>query len=439
MSKTITIDTNLLLDDANIIYKLSREYDTILIPVTVLKELDKHKYNHDLSYSARNAIMSIKTFKEEFPNKIKFHISGGEINNNDALIIKASKEHNADLATKDISMSIIAEAEGVGSKLYDVVLNNIFNPYHYITVEKFYEKFDLVGLQKFYGREDYENMLSMLSEILNVELNPDSWFFVFIQTEIENPLVYANNPIKKFFIRIDHHKQYKQIVCDNNKKIEARDIYQNCAIYALKEAPNVLITGKWGSGKSLLSSAYALEFDDKKAFISRPPIGINSKYNIGFVPGDKQEKMSDWLAGFTSALYYIYGNTNGQKTFKGGNDNSSYNYVKDQIFNRKFEVLPLNSIQGLSLLENDLLIIDEAQLISVDYMSMILSRPSENGKVVLLGDLKQTYNIVKPSESGLLKLLRILPHRSMAFIDLKNSYRSEIVELADMLQDKTIG
>ena len=70
---------------------------------------------------------------------------------------------------------------------------------------------------------------------------------------------------------------------------------------------------------------------------------------------------------------------------------------------------------------------------------MILSRPSENGKVVLLGDLKQTYNIVKPSESGLLKLLRILPHRSMAFIDLKNSYRSEIVELADMLQDKTIG
>ena len=97
----------------------------------------------------------------------------------------------------------------------------------------------------------------------------------------------------------------------------------------------MLITGKWGSGKSLLSSAYALEFDDKKAFISRPPIGINSKYNIGFVPGDKQEKMSDWLAGFTSALYYIYGNTNGQKTFKGGNDNSSYK-TKSLIENLKY-------------------------------------------------------------------------------------------------------
>jgi PhoH-like ATPase len=51
-----------------------------------------------------------------------------------------------------------------------------------------------------------------------------------------------------------------------------------------------------------LTSAYALEDSDKKAFITRPPIGINSKYNIGYVPGDKEEKMVDWLAGFTSCI-----------------------------------------------------------------------------------------------------------------------------------------
>jgi len=76
---------------------------------------------------------------------------------------------------------------------------------------------------------------------------------------------------------------------------------------------------------------------------------------------------------------------------------------------------------------------------SVDYMSMILSRPTENGKLILMGDLRQTYNIVKPSESGLLKLLRILPHHSMAYVNLENSYRSDILQLADKLQDKTIG
>ena len=433
MSNTITIDTNLLLDDANIIYKLSKDYDYILIPRTVLKELDKHKYDADLSYSARNAISSIRRFKEEHPEKIKFHVQGGEINNNDAWIIEASKEHNADLATKDISMSIIAEAEGLKSKLYDVVLNNIYNPYHYLTIEDIYNYQSIVQLERFYSKENYTQILGMFSEILGKELNQEAWFFIFIKME-DGINIYANNPIKNFLIRIDHHKQYREINCDNKTKIKARDIYQTCAIYAFREAPNVLITGKWGSGKSLLSSAYALESKDKKAFISRPPIGINAKYNIGFLPGDKEDKMMDWLGGFTSALYYIYGNTNGQ-----ANSTNSYNYVKDEVFDKKFEVLPLNSIQGLSLLDNDLLLIDEVQLISVDYMSMVLSRPSNNGKLILMGDLKQTYNIVKPSESGLLKLLRILPHHSMAFINLENSYRSDVIELADKLQDKTIG
>ena len=434
MSNTITIDTNLLLDDSNIIYKLSREYDVILIPRTVLKELDKHKYNPNLSYSARNAISSILQFKQDYPDKIKFHVEGGEIDSNDSWIIEATKKHHADLATKDISMSIIAEAEGIKSKLYDVVMNNIYDPYNYVNIEDIYQYKDIVTLERFYSKEKYEEILGLFSTILNKELDKNSWFFVFIKDETEDVKVYANHPIKSFMIRIDHHKQYKEIQCDNGVTIKARDIYQNCAIYCFREAPNVLITGKWGSGKSLLSSAFAVEERDKKAFISRPPIGINSKYEIGFIPGSKEDKMMDWLGGFTSSLYYIYGNTNGQR-----HSHSSYNYVKDEIFEKKFEVLPLNSIQGLSLLENDLLLVDEIQLISVDYMSMILSRPSKNGKLILLGDLKQTYSIVKPSESGLLKLLRILPHHAMAYVNLENSYRSDIIALADKLQDKTIG
>lgn len=434
MSKLITIDTNLLLDDPNIIYKLSIEYDSILIPLTVLKELDKHKYNPNLSYSARNAISSIREFKTNFPNKIIFNVDDDEINNNDSFIINSSKKYGADLATKDISMSIVAESKGLKSRLYDVVLNNIYNPYNYVTVEEIYKYKDIFTLDRFYGKDKYKEILDFFSTVLNKDLDPNLWFFIFIQNETKNIVVYANHPLKQFLIRIDHHPQYNEIKCENGIKVIARDIYQNCAIYAFREAPNILLTGKWGSGKSLLSSAFSVENRDKKAFISRSPVGINSKYEIGFLPGSKTDKMMDWLGGFTSSLYFIYGNTNGQR-----NNNSSYNYVKDELFDKKFEILPLNSIQGLSLLEDDLMIIDEIQLVSVDYMSMILSRPSENGKLILLGDLKQTYNIVKPSESGLLKLLRILPHHSMAFVNLETSYRADIIELADKLQDKTIG
>ena len=92
----------------------------------------------------------------------------------------------------------------------------------------------------------------------------------------------------------------------------------------------------------------------------------------------------------------------------------------------------------MSLLEEDVLIVDETQLLDIDTLSMVLSRLSEGSKLILLGDLAQTYNVVRPSESGLLKLKRILPHRFIAHVDLKKSYRSELIELADKLQDKTI-
>ena len=59
MKKIVLIDTNLYLDDSDIIFKLSAKFKKILIPLTVLKELDKKKYNKDLSYSARNAIQAI--------------------------------------------------------------------------------------------------------------------------------------------------------------------------------------------------------------------------------------------------------------------------------------------------------------------------------------------------------------------------------------------
>jgi len=69
---------------------------------------------------------------------------------------------------------------------------------------------------------------------------------------------------------------------------------------------------------------------------------------------------------------------------------------------------------------------------------MTLSRASKGSKIILLGDLAQTYNVVRPSESGLLKLLRMLPHRSLAYVDLQNHYRNDLLEIADLLQDKTL-
>jgi PhoH-like ATPase len=432
MLRTILVDTNILLDSEKIIYKLAKEYDKILITLTVLKELDKHKYDPDLSYSARKAIRSIRDFKNEFPDKLIFNVTEEEISNNDKLIIDAALKYDSAIATKDISMSIIAEAKGLETKIYDVVLNNLYSPYIYVKVERIYEHNPTFSWARAYEGAEYNKLLRDLEKATDKEINKEAWFFLIVQAERDRPFVYANHPYTSILARIDDDPDYMEIVTEG-KKIKAFDIFQNCAIFALKEAPHCLITGRWGSGKTLLSTAYALTASNKKVFITRPPIGISKKYDIGFLPGPKEDKLIEWLGGFTSALYYIYGNTKGQVV-----KDTSYDFVKETLFKQLFEVLQINSIQGLSLLDNDVMMVDEIQLADVNLLSMILSRPSETGKLILMGDLGQSYNIVKPSESGLLKLLRVLPHKSIAYVELQDSYRSDLLEVAELLQDKTI-
>ena len=442
MDKTVLIDTNLFLDDPNIIFKLKNEYEKILIPMTVLKELDKHKFNKDLSYSARNAINSILKFTKEHEQSILIDMVKYKEEANDDKILASAKAYNAVVATKDISMSMLAKGLGLKTILSDVILNNIFNPYVDIHMDDLAEDSDVFHYENSYcegtlipdtNEDVYEHLFAVFSKAAGRELNEDSWFFVIIDVEKKNKIIYANNPIKRCLERIDNQTKYLSVKVDDTV-IKARDCYQKCAMYALEEAPHVLITGRWGSGKTLLGTACTLARSNKKIFITRAPLGINSKYDLGFMPGDKIEKMMDWLQGFMSAAYFLYGSTRGDKD-KEGND---YDYVKEEIFHKKFEVLPMQSIQGMSLLDEDTLIVDEVQLITVDYMSMILSRPSATGRLILLGDIKQTYDVVKPSESGLLKLLRVLPSKHIAYVQLQNSYRSPLLEIADKLQDISI-
>ena len=429
MDKFILVDTNLLLDDSKILFKLGNEYKKIIIPLTVLKELDRLKFKQDLAYSARSAILEIREFKDTYPDKLELYINEDEVDTSDLRIIAAAMAKNAKIATKDISMSLIAEASQVDCELYSIIKEGLSDPYHEISLIDMPDRFDYMQI---YSDVKYYEAIEALNSCSDRLMDINTWFFVFINNGEENVYLYANNPIKYNLVRIDNIPNYRKIKTEASD-IEAFDWYQICAIYGLKEAPNLLLTGKWGSGKTLLATANTLSKTKRKVFITRPPVGINKHYDIGYLPGGKEEKMSDWFAGFMSALYYLYSNTRDQKDGNGG----TFDYVKDEVFRKKFETVPINAIQGMSLLEGDTLMVDEVQLVDIDYLSMILSRSSRGSKMILMGDLSQTYNVVRPSESGLLKLLRALPHKAMCHVNLKNNYRSELVELADQLQDKT--
>ena len=440
MEKTVLIDTNLYLDDPNIIMKLAGQYDKILIPVTVLKELDKKKYHKDLAYSARNAIRAILDFTAHHKEQTIFDTTTYDYTEPDSRIIASAIEHSSVLATKDISMSIIADSLGLKTIIHDIVMNNIFKPYIHIDMNDLYdvsEEDTFSYNQEYSDEEDYLSMIAMFSKIAGYELDEDSWWFAIIDVKKETPIIYANNPMKNKLVRIDNRSEYREIRTEGSV-IRARDCYQVCAIYAMAEAPNALICGSYGTGKSLLASAYAIAHNDRKTFISRPNLSVDRRFDLGFLPGSMAEKLSPWMAGFISSLYYIFSNTKGQTSDKMPVKGMTYDFVKEQIFKKYFEMVPLDSLQGTSFMEGDLLILDETQLCSVSILSIILSRFGIGSKLIMTGDVRQTYNAIPPSENGLLKLLRLLPNKNIAYVNLEINYRSGLVELADGLQDKSI-
>ena len=439
MVNTVLIDTNMYLDDAKIIYKLSREYEKTLIPLTVLKELDKKKFDKDMSYSARNALKSILSFIAENKDRVIFDIERYKhLSEPDEKILASAEKYRAVVATKDVSMSIQAGAMGLEYLLHDLILNNVFNPYINIHMNDLHKETedDIFDYKSEYLEEDYQRTVYIFSVLGKRKLSEDSWWFVIIDNDTKNPVVYANNPIKLKIERIDDKPKYRKIDVDKDASVKALDPYQNCAIYAMIEAPNVLMCGSYGSGKSLLSTAYSMAYNDRKTFISRPNLTVDRRFELGFLPGSVKEKLSPWMAGFMSSLYYMFSNTKGQTTEKM--EAGSYDYVKEQVFDRYFEMLPLETLQGMSFLKGDLLLLDETQLCSISILSVILSRFGKGSKLIATGDVKQIYGVIQPSESGLMKLIRLLPHKHLAYVVLKHNYRSELLELADELQNKSL-
>lgn len=252
------------------------------------------------------------------------------------------------------------------------------------------------------------------------------WDFVVSYDEKgERDLAYCYNPVRNTIDRIDNDPYTSKIRVKETYPLSPLDIYQKMAAYVMSQSQASLITGRFGTGKTLVATAMALSLTRKKIFITRPPIGISSAYDVGFMPGDKDEKMLNWAGGFLSALNFLFKD----------HPKINYTYIRNTLFFEKFELIPLNMIQGISILEGEILIVDEVQLVTKEYMSMILSRMSKGSKLFLLGDLKQTYKTISEYDSGLNKLLQLLPHEALAHVDMQKIYRNSLTELAIKLTE----
>ena len=189
--------------------------------------------------------------------------------------------------------------------------------------------------------------------------------------------------------------------------------------------PLVTLIGKAGSGKTLIAIAAGLEQSlglreqtYKKIIISRPvqPLGKD----IGFLPGNLEDKMLPWLKPIQDNLQFILGN--------------DQTVLRDYIDKGSIEIEALTYIRGRSI-SNAFIIIDEAQNLTSHEVKTIVTRVGENTKIVLTGDIEQIDNIyTNETSNGLAYAIEKFKHSDLSgHITFKKGERSKIATEASKI------
>lgn len=206
--------------------------------------------------------------------------------------------------------------------------------------------------------------------------------------------------------------------------ISARNAQQRMAFELLlnDEIPLVTLTGKAGTGKTLLALAAALmkvedEQKYKKLLIARPVVPMGN--DIGFLPGEIDEKLRPWMQPIYDNLEFLF------DTKKTGDI--------DKILAGlgSIEIEALTYIRGRSI-PNQFIIIDEAQNLSKHEVKTIISRIGEGSKIVLVGDPDQIdHPYLDAMSNGLTYTVDRFKDQSVSgHVTLERGERSGLAQLA---------
>lgn len=176
------------------------------------------------------------------------------------------------------------------------------------------------------------------------------------------------------------------------KVIRAKSLGQRRYISALKKHDIVFGIGPAGTGKTLLAVVFAVmalkQNKVKRLVLTRP--AVEAGENLGFLPGDLQEKVDPYLRPLYDGLYFVLGVEQVNK-----------------LFERKvIEIAPLAYMRGRTL-EDSFIILDEAQNTTPEQMKMFLTRLGFGSKMAITGDVTQV-DLPRGKSSGLVEAERIL-------------------------------
>jgi len=429
------LDTNVVLHDSSCIYQFE-EHD-VVIPITVIEELDQFKRgNETLNIQARmflrslDAISSDKIFnggipigpdkgkisiqlENEFHEKLAANFSNRKpdhhILNTAFLLAEEHATGSVVLVTKDVNLRM--KAKSIGLIAEDYTSDHVKDLSDLYLGKRVEEHVAESVIDKLY-QAPFEIDASELDLQSDLTCNE----FVIIRNGRKSAL--ANyNPLSRKIQRVD------KISCYG---ISARNAEQTFAFNALvnPDISLVSITGKAGTGKTLLALAAALEKRKlyRQIYIARPTVPLSNK-DIGYLPGDINSKLDPYMQPLYDNLAVI------QNQFS--QTSPRHGKIRDLLDSGKIAITPLSYIRGRSLV-NIFFIVDEAQNLTPHEIKTIITRAGEGTKIVFTGDIFQIdHPYLDAQSNGLSFLIEKMKGQVLyAHINLEKGERSSLSELA---------
>ena len=437
--KNFVLDTNVILHDASCLEHFQE--NNVYLSVAVLEELDRFKKGSEqINYNARAFIryldeitddslftdgaplcggrgrlfikpstLTTRRVNEAFPEKKPDHIILGLAD----WLAQECKERPTILVTKDMNLRMKARSIHIPAEDYttDKVpqeqvfenTNRTFEPVDPELIDRIYSAREGVGIGELGGLQE--------------KIVPNE---CFILKSDRNSVLARYNPFQKTVKRILKSKRFG---------IEPRNTEQTFALEVLTDPDIKLVslTGKAGTGKTLLALAAALSqmSDYKQILLARPIIALSNK-DLGYLPGNAQEKVAPYMQPLFDNLNVI------RHQFSA--NSSELKKIEDLQKSGQLVIEALAFIRGRSLSET-YCIIDEAQNLTPHEIKTIVTRAGEGTKIVFTGDLQQIDQPYLDAESsGLIYMINRMRGQALfAHINLVRGERSALAELASNL------
>ena len=202
--------------------------------------------------------------------------------------------------------------------------------------------------------------------------------------------------------------------------IKPRNPQQACLFDMLKDKTSKikLVTGRFGSGKTLAMTNAALELIEKGKFERivwvRNNVSVKDAPEIGYLPGTEIDKLMPYVMPLADHA--------------GGEEG-----IKKMLENGTLEVIPLGHLRGRSL-RNCIVFCTECENLTRQHIQLLMGRIDEGSQLWLDGDVKQRDKDIFEKSAGLERMVeRLAGNKLFAHIHLEKSERSEVAALADLL------